>query len=165
MMEQLQQIQAQGGGYGPPPGGFGPPPGGGYGAPPPGAPGGYGPPPGAPGGMPMAPPGGGGMPGGMPGGGADPELKKSLDTWFIISLVSSIFCCGYCIGFALGVFGAVTLNQGKTLYAQGNVEGARQKFGTGKNLVIANIAVGLLLWIVGIVLNIVFGGLSAIMNN
>ncbi|MFO0548217.1 MAG: TM2 domain-containing protein [Polyangiaceae bacterium] len=58
-------VNAQGGGWGPPPDGYGPPPGGG--APPPAGapPGGWGPPPGAP-------PGGWGPPGGPPPGGFGP---------------------------------------------------------------------------------------------
>ena len=78
------QLNAAGGGYGPPggapPGGFGGPPPGGFGGPPPGAPpGGFGgPPPGAPPGgfggpPPGAPPGGyGGPPAGAPPGGYGP---------------------------------------------------------------------------------------------
>lgn len=152
MMEQ-HPIQAQGGGYGPPPGGFGPPPGG-FGAPP-GAPmgappGGYGPPMGAPPpGMPMAPPGG--------GGGGD-QLKKDLDTWFIIALVTT-FCCGGCL--PLGAFAAYTVYQGKELNNQGNAPGATEKLGLGKKLAIANFALYFVLVIVAIIFQVVAGGMAA----
>jgi len=71
--EPNRQINAQGGGYGPP-GGFGGPPPGGFGGPPPGAPpGGFGPPPGAPpggfGAPPAGPPPGGGFGAPPPAGG------------------------------------------------------------------------------------------------
>ena len=76
MMQRETGIQAQGGGYGPPPGGYGPPGGapGGYGAPPgmPGAP------MGPPGGAPLAPPGGGMPPGMGMGGGAPPDLEAHV---------------------------------------------------------------------------------------
>ena len=127
MMEQ-QTIQAQGGGYGPPPGGYGPPGGapGGYGAPP-----GMGGPPGAPmgppGGAPMAPPGGG-MPPGM-GGGAPPDLQAHVNKWFNLSILS-IFCgCGM-----LGLINVYFAYQAKEALGKGDATTAQDKIKTARML-------------------------------
>ena len=135
-------IQAQGGGYGPPPGGYGAPPGAPMGAPP----GAYGPPPGAPGGMPMAPPGGGMMPGGAPGGPGGDELKKKVDKWFMLSIVS-IFCgCGL-----LGLINVFFAHNAKQALQQGDVATAEQKINTAKMLCIVGYVVFGLYFIGGII--------------
>ncbi|MBI3200661.1 MAG: CD225/dispanin family protein [Myxococcales bacterium] len=128
MMEQQTGIQAQGGGYGPPPGGYGPPGGapGGYGAPPgmPGAP------MGPPGGAPMAPPGGG-MPPGMGGGGAPPDLEAHVKKWFTLSIVS-IFCgCGM-----LGLINVWMAMQAKDALAKGDAATAADKIKLARTLCI-----------------------------
>ncbi len=157
-------VHAQGGGgYGPPPGGYGPPPGGGYGQPPgggygqPGAPGGYGPPPGAPmpGGAPMAPPGGGPPP--APGGNVNPELQKSLDTWFIISIVSIVCGCG-----CLAAVPIYMTYAGKKSLAEGNAADAQGKLKIAKICVIVGVAFEILGVIMWLVWALAFGGMSAL---
>jgi hypothetical protein len=158
MNPQVQtSIHAQGGGYGPPPGGYGQPPG----AVPPGAP--MGAPPGVPpGGVPMAPPGGapmaypgGGMPPGGPGGPVNPELEKSLKTWFILSCLSLVCGCGI-----LGLLPIWLTYTGKQSLMQGDVATAE------KNVKIAKICVilGWVMLIVSVVLVAVWflflGGLA-----
>ena len=128
MMEQQTGIQAQGGGYGPPPGGYGPPGGapGGYGAPPGGMPGA---PMGPPGGAPMAPPGGG-MPPGM-GGGAPPDLQAHVNKWFNLSILS-IFCgCGL-----LGLINVYFAHQAKEALKTGDSNSAQEKIKTARLLCI-----------------------------
>jgi Interferon-induced transmembrane protein len=139
-----------GGGYGGPPGGgapggYGGPPGGGppggYGGGPPGGapPGGYGGgppgygPPGGPGGY--GPPGGyGGGPPGFgagPGGAAPDDLRKKVDFWFIMSIVS-VFCgCGI-----LGIINIIYANGAKQALAVGDFATASSKIGTAKTLCI-----------------------------
>lgn len=153
MMEQQTGIQAQGGGYGPPPGGYGPPGGapGGYGAPPgmPGAP------MGPPGGAPMAPPGGGMPPGmGMPGGGgAPPDLEAHVKKWFTLSIVS-IFCgCGL-----LGLINVWMAMQAKDALAKGDTATAAEKIKTARMLCI----VGYVLMGLNVVLGIVYGIFMAV---
>lgn len=129
MIEQQTGIQAQGGGYGPPPGGYGPPGGapGGYGAPPgmPGAP------MGPPGGMPMAPPGGGMPPGMGGGGGAPPDLEAHVKKWFTLSIVS-IFCgCGM-----LGLINVWMAMQAKDALAKGDAATAADKIKLARTLCI-----------------------------
>jgi hypothetical protein len=139
-------VYVQGGGYGPPPGGYGPPPGGGYGQPMP--PGGYGPPPGAPmpGGAPMGPPGGGPPP--APGGGSmHPELQKSLDTWFIISIVSILCGCG-----CLAAVPIYLTYAGKKSLTEGNVGDAESKLKIAKICVI----LGLVGYVLSLVLYVVW---------
>jgi hypothetical protein len=130
MIPEVQNtVNAQGGGFGPPPGGgYGAPPGGGY-----GQPGGYGPPPGAPGGVPpMAPPGGGyGAPPPGPVGGGDPALEKSLGTWFILSILA--FFCGCSCLAAVPVY---LVHTGKQAYAAGDYAGAKSKLKIAKICVI-----------------------------
>ena len=108
------------GGYGPPPGGggYGPPPGGSYGAPP----GGFGSPPGfgVPGGF-----------GGAPGGAPPEDLKKKIDLWFILSIVS-VFC-------GCGLFGLINIffaNAAKQALAAGDYATATSKIGIAKLLTI-----------------------------
>ena len=145
-----------GGGYGGPPGGgapggYGGPPGGappgGYGGPPQGgAPGGYGAPPGGGG---YGPPGFGGQGGGFgagPGGAPPDDLKKKVDLWFILSIVS-IFCgCGL-----LGIINIVFANNAKQALAAGDFATASSKIGTAKTLCIVGYAV----FGIGVILNIV----------
>lgn len=152
MIEQV--IQAQGGGYGPPPGGYGPPGGapGGYGAPP-GAPGGMpGAPMGPPGGMPMAPPGGG-MPPGMGGGGANPELKKQTQTWLIIALVTWFLCGNGCFG----IIGAILAYLAGQAADQGNIAEAESKLKWAKMLTIIGVVLTVLAIIVYVILMFVVG--------
>jgi hypothetical protein len=131
-----------GGGYGGPPpggGGYGGPPGGGYGGPPGG--GGYGPPGGAP---PGGPPGYGGPPGGGFGQGNE-ALKKKVDLWFILSIVS--FFCG------CGLFAIVNIifaNGAKQAFAAGDYATAESKISTARTLCI----VGYVLFPILIVLQI-----------
>ncbi len=103
------ELEAAGGGYGPPGGGYGGPSGGGYGGPPPGGgipPGGAGAPPGGfggppPGGFGGAPPGGGyGPPGGMaayPPGPMAPQTGPKVHPLALVSLIAGILsipaCC------------------------------------------------------------------------
>ena len=136
-------IQAQQGGWGPPPGGgggygppsggggFGGPPPGGFGGPPPGAP--YGTPP--PGGGFGAPPGGGF--GAGPGGPPPPDLQGQLNTWFILSIISIFFGC--CLG---GLFATYTANQAKQSFAAGNYMDAQSKLGTAKIVAIISFVIG-----------------------
>lgn len=144
-MSELQSIQTQGGGYGPPPGGYGPPPGG---APPGGYPpqgGGYGPPPGGYGGPPQhgQPPGGYGGPppgwqppgGGPPPGGPGAELKKQATTWLIVSAVTFFFCGGNCLSLA----GAILCFLAMQSSDQGNLQDAESKLKLGKTLTIVGI--------------------------
>lgn len=149
MMEQQTGVQAQGGGYGPPPGGYGPPGGapGGYGAPPgmPGAP------MGPPGGAPMAPPGGG-MPPGM-GGGAPPDLEAHVKKWFTLSIVS-IFC-------GCGLFGLINVwmaMQAKDAMAKGDAATAADKIKTARMLCI----VGYVLFGLNILGGIAYGIIMAV---
>ena len=146
-----------GGGYGGPPGGGAP---GGYGGPPGGAPpGGYGGPPqgGARGGY-GAPPGGGGY-GGPPGfggqgggfgagpGGAPPDdLKKKVDLWCILSIVSFFCGCGI-----LCIIPIIFANNAKQALAAGDFATASSKIGTAKTLCI----VGYALFGIGVILNVV----------
>ncbi len=154
MMEQQTGIQAQGGGYGPPPGGYGPPGGapGGYGAPPgmPGAPPGPMAPP--PGGAPMAPPGGG-MPPGMGGGAAPPDLQAYVNKWFNLSLLSIICGCGL-----LGLINVYFAHQAKQSLAAGNAPDAQAKIKTARMLCI----VGYVVFALYVVLGIVYGIMMAV---
>ena len=146
MIQPDTSIQAQGGGYGPPPGGYGPPGGqpGGYGAPP-------GPPMGAPpGGMPMGPP-----PGmGGPPAGAPPDLQAYISKWFTLSIVS-IFCgCGL-----LGLINVFMANQAKEALARGDTTTAMDKIKTARMLCIVGYVllglnvVGFAVWmILGVVM-------------
>ncbi|MFC1641833.1 hypothetical protein ACFL5O_03965 [Myxococcota bacterium] len=158
--EGLSTVNAQGGGYGPPPGGggYGPPPGGGYGQPM--APGGYGPPGGVPmpGGAPMAPPGGGPPP--NPGAGTvNPELEKSMNTWFILSIVSIVCGCG-----CLAAVPIYLTHAGAKSLAEGNVADAESKLRIAKICIILGL-VGYVLAIIGwVIWAIVFGGLAAVGN-
>lgn len=151
-MEQQTGVQAQGGGYGPPPGGYGPPGGapGGYGAPPgmPGAP------MGPPGGAPMAPPGGGMPPGmGMPGGGGPPDLEAHIKKWFTLSIVS-IFCgCGL-----LGLINVWMAMQAKDAFAKGDTATAAEKIKTARMLCI----VGYVLLGLNVVLGIIYAIFMAV---
>lgn len=143
-MSELQSIQTQGGGYGPPPGGYGPPPGG---APPGGYPpqgGGYGPPPGGYGGPPQhgQPPGGYGgpppgwqPPGGPPPGGPGQDLKKQATTWLIVSAVTFFFCGGNCLSLA----GAILCFLAMQAADQGNLQDGESKLKLGKTLTIVGI--------------------------
>jgi hypothetical protein len=143
-MSELQSIQTQGGGYGPPPGGYGPPPGG---APPGGYPpqgGGYGPPPGGYGGPPQhgQPPGGYGgpppgwqPPGGPPPGGPGQDLKKQATTWLIVSAVTFFFCGGNCLSLA----GAILCFLAMQASDSGNLQDAESKLKLGKTLTIVGI--------------------------
>ncbi len=144
--QQPEQIHAAGGGYGPPPGGGYP--GGGYGAP--------------PGGAPMAPPGGGPMMGGMPGmpgggggGGGDIEaVKKTVQTWLILSFVS-IFCgCGL-----LALVPILFAFQAKTAAEQGNATLALEKIKISKICII----IGWVLLVISIILNVVMAVAGAAM--
>ena len=157
-------IQAQQGGWGPPPGGgggYGPPPGGGggYGGPPPGGGGFGGPPPGGggfggppPGGFGGPPPGGFGGPppgapygtpppgggfGAGPGGPPPPDLQGQLNTWFILSIISIFFGC--CLG---GLFATFTMNGAKQAFAAGNYMDAQSKLGTAKIVTIISFVIG-----------------------
>lgn len=127
MLEQLNVVHAQGGGYGPPPGGYGAPgaPPGGYGAPP-GMPGPGGPM-GPPGGAPMAPPGGG-MPPGM-GGGAPPDLQAHINKWFNLSLLSIICGCGL-----LGLINVYFAHQAKEALGKGDTMTAQEKIKVARML-------------------------------
>lgn len=128
MLEQLNVVHAQGGGYGPPPGGYGAPgaPPGGYGAPP-GMPGPGGPM-GPPGGAPMAPPGGG-MPPGMGGGGAPPDLQAHVNKWFNLSLLSIICGCGL-----LGLINVYFAHQAKEALGRGDSMTAQEKIKVARML-------------------------------
>lgn len=83
------------------------------------------------------------MPGGAPGAGPgpDPELKKNLDTWFIISIVN-IFCCFIC--WPLAAVAAFMAHTGKGLYASGDVAGAQSKLKTAKICVFVNAGLAVL---------------------
>ncbi len=164
MMNQAphEGTHAQGGGYGPPPGGYGPPgggaPPGGYGPPGGAPPGGYGPPGGAPpggyggppggapppaygpppGGAPMPPPGGGPMPGGPPMMGGDAEaLKKQMNTWMIVGVVT-----GFCLSGCIGWVGALLAYLGTQSLQRGDMADAQSKLKIAKILVIVGIALG-----------------------
>ena len=155
-MSEFQVIEAQGGGYGPPPGGgYGPPPGGappgGY--PPPGG-GGYGPPPG--GGYGGPPPGGhppayGGPPAGWtpPGapGGPGAEVKKQATTWLIVSAVSFFFCGGNC----LALVGAILCFLAMQAADQGQLADAESKLKLGRTLTIVGFALFAVLAVVGVI--------------
>jgi Interferon-induced transmembrane protein len=152
MMEQQTGIQAQGGGYGPPPGGYGPPG---------GAPGGYGQPPGmpgAPGGVPMGPPPGGAPmapPGGMPGmgGGAPQDLQAHVNKWFTLSIVS-IFCgCGL-----LGLINVYLANEAKKALAAGDATTAADKIKTARMLCI----VGYVIFALYVLGGIAYGVMMAV---
>jgi hypothetical protein len=120
-----------------------------------GAPGGYGPPPGAPGGMPMAPPGGGMMPGGAPAGGGSEELKKKIDKWFILSIVS-IFCgCGL-----LGLINVFFAHNAKQAFQQGDTATAEQKINTAKLLCMVGYVI-MVLYVLGIIGWTIFGVVAA----
>lgn len=156
-MSEFQVIEAQGGGYGPPPGGYGPPPGGAPpGGAPPGAPGGYGPPPGGygppPGGYGAPPPGpgyGGPPPGWPPPAPSGPaqELKKQSTTWLIVSAVSFFFCGGNCLGLAGGILCFLAMQA----VDQGNLTDAESKLKLGRTLTIVGLALWLVLWIAFII--------------
>lgn len=156
MMDQLTGVQAQGGGYGPPPGGYGGAPPGGYGAPPGGMPGA---PPGAPmgppGGMPMAPPGGMGAP--VMGGG-NPELKKQTQTWMIISLVTWFMCGNGCFG----LIGAILCYMAGQAADQGNVADAESKLKWGKILTIVGLVITVLAIIAYVLFMFVFAGAAMV---
>jgi hypothetical protein len=122
---------------GPPPGGYGGAPGGGYG----GAPGGYG---GAPGGYGGGPPQYGGPGGGMPGAGGDVNTTLPL----ILGIVS-IFCC-----WPAAIVVIVFSLQAKKLKDQGQVDAARSKAKTASLIAYIVIALGLVLDIVAVVLNV-----------
>lgn len=154
-MSEFQVIEAQGGGYGPPPGGgYGPPPGGappgGY--PPPGG-GGYGPPPGGgygppPGGHPPAyggPPAGWTPPGAPGGPGA--EVKKQATTWLIVSAVSFFFCGGNC----LALVGAILCFLAMQAADQGQLADAESKLKLGRTLTIVGFALFAVLAVVGVI--------------
>jgi hypothetical protein len=173
-MSELQVIETQGGGYGPPPGGYGPPPGGappgggGYGPPPGG--GGYGPPPGGggygppPGGGGYGPPPGGAPPGGPayggpppgwvpppggPGGPGSPgaDIKKQATTWLIVSAVSFFFCGGNC----LALIGAILCFLAMQAVDQGQLADAESKVKLGRTLTIVGFALFAVMAIVGII--------------
>ncbi len=162
-MDQLTGIQAQGGGYGPPPGGYGGPPGGmppggGYGGPPgggmPGAP--PGPPMAPPGGMPMAPPGGMPAPG-MGGGGGNPDLKKQTQTWLIIALVTWFLCGNGCFG----IIGAILAFMAGQAVDQGNIADAESKLKWAKMLTIIGFVLTLLAIIAYVIFVFVLGAAGA----
>jgi uncharacterized protein len=143
MQEQHAEVQAQGGGYGPPGGGY-PPQGGGYGQPG----GGYPPPGGPPGGY-APPPGAGGMPQ-MPGGGGPADLQAYVSKWFTLSIVS-IFCgCGL-----FGIINVVIANGAKQALAAGDTVTALNKIKTARMLCIVGYAL--------LGLNFVLGALYAIL--
>jgi hypothetical protein len=157
MMDPMNGIRAQGGGYGPPPGGYGGPPG----MPGGGMPGGYGPPGmGGPPGAPMGPPGGapmmppGGM-GGMPGGGGPPDLQAHINKWFNLSILS-IFCgCGL-----LGLINVYFAHQAKQSLAQGDVNTAQDKIKLARTLCI----VGYVLFGLNVLLGIAYGVMMVAMS-
>ncbi len=154
MMDPMNGVHAQGGGYGPPPGGYGGPPGmpgggmpGGYGGPPMGAP---------PGGAPMAPPGGApmGHPG-MPGGGGPPDLQAHINKWFNLSILS-IFCgCGL-----LGLINVYMAHQAKQAFAQGDINNAQDKIKLARTLCI----VGYVLFGLNVLLGIAYGVMMVAMS-
>lgn len=155
MMEELTGIQAQGGGYGPPPGGYGGPPGGmppggGYGGGMPGAP--PGPPMAPPGGAPMAPPGGMGAP-----GGGNPDLKKQTQTWLIISLVTWFLCGNGCFG----IIGAILAYMAGQAVDQGNIADAESKLKWAKMLTIIGLVLTVLLIIAYVIFVFVLGAAGA----
>jgi hypothetical protein len=154
MMDPMNGIRAQGGGYGPPPGGYGPPGGmppggmpGGYGGPPAGMPGG--PPPGAP----MGPPGGApmGPPGGMPGGmGGPPDLQAHVNKWFNLSILS-IFCgCGL-----LGLINVYMAHLAKEALKQGDVATATDKIKLARTLCIVGYVI-FGLYVLGAIAYVIF---------
>jgi hypothetical protein len=120
-----------GGGFGAPPPGGGPgsSPGGAFGGPPAGAggPGGFGPPPGGP-----------------PGGGA----PVNTTTPFVLGALS-FFCCGFFC--AIPLFLAWKAKQAAD---QGQMEEAANKAKTARNVAIGMIAVGFLLTLASVVLNV-----------
>lgn len=150
MIDPMNGIHAQGGGYGPPPGGYGGPPGmpgggmpGGYGGPPQGMPGG---PMAPPGGAPMAPPGGG-------MGGGPPDLQAHVNKWFNLSILS-IFCgCGL-----LGLINVYMAHQAKQALAAGDVNTAQDKIKLARTLCI----VGYVLVALNVVLGIIYGIFMAV---
>ena len=150
MIEPMNGIQAQGGGYGPPPGGYGGPgmPGGqmpgGYGGPPAGM--------GAPPGAPMAPPGGAPM-GGM--GGGPPDLQAHVNKWFNLSILS-IFCgCGL-----LGLINVYMAHQAKQALQTGDVNTAQDKIKLARTLCI----VGYVLFGLNVLLGIAYGVMIVAMS-
>jgi hypothetical protein len=97
----------------------------------------------------MAPPGGGPMPGGPPGAvGGNEELKKQAKTWMIISFVS-MFCCTSCFGLIGGIF----CYMASSAIDQGNIADAESKLKWGK-----------IITIVGFVLGVIGGGISAVLQ-
>jgi hypothetical protein len=132
-----------GGGYGPPQGGFGGPPGGFGGPPQGGAPGGWGAPPG--------PYGAGGFgappPGAPPGMGPGTDVAGSANTWFILSIITTILCC-----LPAGIIGIIFTNDAKNMAARGDYAGAEAKLGTGKMACIAGIVLSVIIWVLYVVL-------------
>ena len=159
MNPQVQNnVQAQGGGYGPPPGGYGAPPGG---APPAGMPGGA--PPGMPGGMPpggmpMQPHPGApmmGPPGGMMPPGGSSDMEKTLGKWFILSCVSIVCGCGL-----LGLVPIYMTHTAKQALANGDMATVEKNLKIAKICVILGWVFFILYFLSMIVWTVVGGGLA-----
>lgn len=80
--------------------------------------------------------------GGMGGGGGDPQLAKTVQTWFIIA-IASLFCgCG-----CFGLIPVYLMYTAKQDLASGNVTGARNKLKYTKICVI----VGVVMMVLGMI--------------
>jgi H+/Cl- antiporter ClcA len=84
------------------------------------------------------------MPGGAPGG----DVAKEAGTWLIIGVIAGFFCC------CLGWVGAFFQYQAKDLATKGNMAEAQSKQKTGKTIIIVAVVIGVLIWILNIVMQV-----------
>lgn len=104
----------------------------------------------------MAPPGGAPAPGAGP---ANTELQKSLETWFVLSLISIVCGCG-----CLAVVPIYLTYAGKKSLSEGNVADAESKLKIAKICIIAGIAYAVVATVLTVLYLVVFGGLAAVSN-